>query len=202
MKTFRKKPNQWEDHYTLRARKEGWPARSVYKLMEIQERYSVIPKGGRVLDLGCAPGSWLLYAARTAGKSGRVTGVDLLPVAIALPGHATALTGDALEPDEEMAGRIAGPFDTVLSDMAPATTGRKDVDQARSLALCEAALAIALKVLAPGGRFVCKIFDGPDAAGFLETVRDGFDKVLRMRPKSVRKASKEIYVVGVGRKSV
>jgi 23S rRNA (uridine2552-2'-O)-methyltransferase len=194
------KANRWEDHYTRLARKERYPARSVYKLQEIQKRFAVIRTGSGVLDLGCAPGSWLMYAADLAGPSGRVVGVDLTPVAVRLPAQVSVHTVDVFDLVEDPAAFFGVEFDAVLSDMAPATTGSRGVDAARSHNLCEAALAIARKVLRPGGAFVCKIFQGEDFKPFTEAVKAGFSECRIFKPQSCRKASKEIYLIGKGRK--
>ena len=189
----------WEDHYTRKARKEKYPARSVYKLEEIQKKHRLIRPGDRILDLGCAPGSWLLYAAKEAGR-GEVVGIDKKPVTICLPNQARAVTGDALDPASSALAQIQGRFDVVLSDMAPATTGRKEVDAARSFELCMAALSIARRRLLVGGCFCCKIFTGEDFEQFTASVKKVFDDVKIYKPKSSRKASKEIYLIATGKK--
>jgi 23S rRNA (uridine2552-2'-O)-methyltransferase len=194
------KANRWEDHYTRLARKERYPARSIYKLQEIQKRFAVIRPGSGVLDLGCAPGSWLMHAADLAGPSGRVVGVDLTPVTIRLPAQVSVHTVDVFELVDNPAAFFGREFDVVLSDMAPATTGNRGVDAARSHNLCEAALAIARKVLRPGGAFICKIFQGEDFKPFSEAVKAGFAECKIFKPLSCRKASKEIYLIGKGRK--
>jgi 23S rRNA (uridine2552-2'-O)-methyltransferase len=191
----------WQDHYTRQAKKDHYPARSVYKLQEIQKKFNLIQKGHRVLDLGCAPGSWLLYAAQLTGPTGCVVGVDLGPVSLRLPGHARALVGDILSLEEPVIQEMAGAgFHVVLSDMAPATTGMRDVDAARSFRLCEAALDVARRHLAQGGAFVCKIFQGEDFKVFSEAVRAEFRQQKIFKPQSSRKASKEIYIIGIGKK--
>ena len=193
-------PNQWADHYTRRAQKDQFAARSVYKLQDIQKRFRIIRKGGRVLDLGCAPGSWTQYAAKLTGPDGEVIGIDLKKVGIALPGHARALQGDILAPDAVMADALAPGFNAVISDMAPATTGHRDVDAARSFNLCEAALSMAQAHLRPGGHFVCKIFQGPDFELFVQQVRAAFTNQRLYKPQSSRKASREIFIIGRGKK--
>ncbi len=190
--------NPWEDHYTRKARKEKYPARSVYKLEEIQQKHRLIRPGDRVLDLGCAPGSWLLYAAQQAA-GGEVVGIDLKPVTAVLPKNARAVVGDALDPNADALEQIGGAFDVVLSDMAPSTTGRKEIDAARSFELCMAALAIARRRLRPGGRFCCKIFTGEDFQRFVEAVKAAFSEARIYKPKSSRKASKETYIIATGR---
>ena len=187
------------DHYTRKAKAAGYPARSVYKLEEIQQKHRLIRPGDRVLDLGCAPGSWMIYAARQA-TGGEVIGVDLKPVTAALPKNARAVVGDALDPESDALKRLEGVFDVVLSDMAPSTTGRKEVDAARSFDLCMAALAIARRLLRAGGRFCCKIFTGEDFERFYEAVKAAFSESKIYKPKSSRKASKETYIIATGRK--
>ncbi|MGD8765800.1 MAG: RlmE family RNA methyltransferase, partial [Desulfobacteraceae bacterium] len=166
------KGKKWQDAYSRQAKKDKYPARSVYKLQEIQKKHHLIKKGYKVLDLGCCPGSWLLYAARQTGSSGKVVGIDLNPVSIQVPSHVQVLTADVLDLD---AGTLDKAFDVVLSDMAPATTGNKIVDTARSISLCESALYIAKTVLVPGGSFVCKVFQGSDFNSFSEEVRMVFE---------------------------
>jgi len=189
--------NKWQDHYSQRAKKDKYPARSVYKLEEIQQKHRLIKKGDKILDLGCSPGSWLQYAAKLIGDKGRVIGIDLKPVKIQPASNIEIINGDVFELDAESLGF---DFNVVMSDMAPATTGHKAVDAARSAGLCEAALAIALNVLRPGGNFVCKIFQGPDFNQFVNSVKAGFDKQKIFKPKSSRKASKEIFIIGLGLK--
>jgi len=183
-----------------RAKRERFPARSVYKLQEIQQKFRILRKGDRVLDLGCAPGSWLVYAARCAGPGGRVLGVDPQPVTVHLPEHATVLRTDVFQPQSAAMDSVRNrSFDVVLSDMAPATTGQKDTDAARSLRLCEAALEIARQTLVPGGRLVVKIFQGPDFEAFRTAMNALFEQCRIYKPRSSRKASKEIYLIGMGK---
>ncbi len=195
----RRPQNQWADHYTRRAKKDAFPARSVYKLQEIQKRFRIIRKGSRVLDLGCAPGAWTKYAAELTGPDGAVIGIDLKKVNIALPAHVHLLQGDILATDAAMTAALAPGFDAVISDMAPATTGHRDVDAAPSLNLCEAALTIARGHLNPGGHFVCKIFQGPDVQDFVDRVRRLFTNQRIYKPQSSRKASREIFIIGKGK---
>jgi 23S rRNA (uridine2552-2'-O)-methyltransferase len=195
--TASRKKKQWQDHYTRQAKKENFPARSVYKLQEIQQKHGLIKKGHKILDLGCAPGSWLLFAAKLTGDKGQVVGIDLKPVKGQVPAQAQIITADVFTLDLESLGNN---FHVVLSDMAPATTGHKDVDAARSYNLCETALGIAQKVLVPGGSFVCKIFQGPEFKIFTDAVKADFKELKIFKPRSSRKASREIFVIGVGLK--
>lgn len=190
----------WADHYTRRARKEKYPARSVYKLEEIQKKFRLIRPGDRILDLGCAPGSWMMFAAEKAGPRGKVVGIDKKPVTVKLPATATALVGDVLGEEPGRNDPVEGVFDVVLSDMAPSTTGRKQLDAARSFHLCMAALTIATRRLRSGGRFCCKIFTGEDFTEFTNAVRAAFNQVRIYKPKSSRKASTETYIIATERK--
>ena len=191
------KANQWADHYTRAAQKARYPARSVYKLKEMQAKYNLIRPGSRILDLGCAPGAWLLFAAEKTGPRGRVVGIDIQPVTISLPGRVQVFTTDMLTLKPGFWRDISQPFDLILSDLAPATTGNKIVDTARSLNLCEAALGVARDHLAVGGSFICKIFQGPDFKSFVEEVKPLFRRYDIFKPQSSRKASREIYITGL-----
>ena len=192
--------NKWQDHYARRAQKEKYAARSVYKLAEIQKKHRIINKGDRVLDLGCAPGSWLQFAVEQTGAGGRVVGIDLKPVKLSLPGNVQTITGDI---DELVRGghpAMEEGFDVVLSDMAPATIGHKHADAARSFALCETALSVAGRVLKPGGHFVVKIFQGEDFKAFCDNLKAQFQRMHIFKPQSSRKGSKEIFIIGLGKK--
>lgn len=191
------KKNRWEDHYTRKARKDKYPARSVYKLQEIQKKFGIIKKGDRVLDLGCAPGSWLLYAAELTGPKGEVVGIDQKPVAIQTPEHVKVFTGDALDELDTVVGMLGRGYDAVISDMAPGTTGNKIVDAARSIGLCEAALNLAGELLKPGGVFLCKVFQSGEVKQFSEEVRKRFSQQKTFKPQSSRKASKEMFIIGI-----
>jgi len=194
------KKQAWADHYTRKAKQDRYPARSVYKLMEIQKKFTVIRKNDKVLDLGCAPGSWLIYAAETAGTGGKALGIDLKSVEVKLPGNAQALTGDIFDRDKAFTASVGDGYNVVLSDMAPATTGRKDIDAARSFELCRAALSKALDLLVFNGNFVCKIFQGSDFKQFETDVKARFKNHRIFKPESCRKSSKEIYIIGIGKK--
>jgi 23S rRNA (uridine2552-2'-O)-methyltransferase len=193
--------NQWEDHLTRRARSENYPARSVYKLEEIQNRFKVMKTDDQVLDLGCAPGSWMLYAAKQIGKNGRVSGIDLKQIDIKLPANVSAIQDDILNLNNRFFISENNKFDVVLSDMAPATTGRKDVDALRSFELCNMALKVADDFLTANGNFVCKIFQGNDFNSFQKNVKSRFKNCKTFKPESCRKQSKEIYIIAKGRKT-
>jgi 23S rRNA (uridine2552-2'-O)-methyltransferase len=191
------KPDHWHDYYTKRAREEQYPSRSVYKLEEIQKKFGILKRGSRVLDLGCCPGAWLLFASKVVGDKGLVVGVDINPLSLRLPINARFVQRDVLAWDTSFLKAIGTNYQTVLSDMAPSTTGIKSVDAQKSLELSEAAIAIADRVLKPGGSFVCKIFQGPDFKVFSDGLKRSFHRVAHFKPKSSRKASKETYIIGL-----
>lgn len=206
MKRSSRRGNTWADYYTHQARKDNYAARSVYKLQEIQHRLKILKKGQRVLDLGCAPGSWLQYAAEVVGPEGYVLGLDLKPVSLAkIPGVDTRIAetrvADIRALDADALAAIGSGYHLVMSDMAPATTGQKDVDAARSFELCRLAFEMARRVLRPSGAFVTKIFQGTDFKAFSDEVGQVFRRREHVRPRSTRKASKELFVVGLGFKS-
>lgn len=187
-----------KDHYFKKAKKEQFFARSIYKLEEIDKKYSVLNKGDIVLDLGYFPGSWAQYTSKVVGKSGLVVGSDIQPI------NEKLLKLDNIKLFEKDVFNIDGPedleldkaFDCVLSDMAPKTTGIKDVDQARSLDLVEKTFSLLPKVLKVGGNFVIKVFDGHDAQVYLKSQKDRFGQFKYLKPKSTRSVSKEFFVIG------
>jgi 23S rRNA (uridine2552-2'-O)-methyltransferase len=187
------------DVFHQRAKREGFAARSVFKLEEIQEKYRVLRPRARVLDLGCRPGSWLQYAARIVGPEGKLVGLDRQPLAVTIPG-ARILVGDVLAiTAAELRGELDA-LDVVLSDMAPDTSGIRSLDQARSETLFERALEIAEETLANGGNFVGKLFQGPAFAALVARCRAGFAQVATPKPLGSRKDSIELYVVATGRR--
>lgn len=194
------KNNQWQDHYSQKAKKENFAARSVYKLQEIQKKHRLVKKGIKILDLGCAPGSWMQYAAQIIGNEGLVVGVDIKPPSIQLPANARYIRADILQLDEPLLESIGNDYHLVMSDMAPATTGHKQTDAVKSFLLGETALDLAGKLLNPGGGFVCKIFQGASFEAFIKSVKPVFKQSRIFKPQSSRKASKEIYIIGTGKK--
>jgi 23S rRNA (uridine2552-2'-O)-methyltransferase len=184
------------DPFYKRAKRESFAARSVYKLEEIDRRFHLLHAGDRVLDLGCRPGSWLQYAARVVGEKGALVGIDRAPLDVAIPG-ARIVVGDVFAVE---IGALLGDLpqlDVVLSDMAPDTTGVRSMDQARSEGLFERALEIAEATLARNGRFVGKLFQGPDWNRLIARVRTRFLEVKTVKPEGTRKESIEQYVVGL-----
>ena len=178
------------DHYFQRAKREGYAARSVYKLEEIDRKQRLLTKGTRVLDLGAAPGSWTQYASDAVGPKGIVVAIDRAPLTIAPRPNVRVLQADAFALDPAALLALAGgPFDVVLSDMAPATTGDRFVDQQRSADLCGRALEVARAVLKPRGGFVAKALEGESTKDFVAAVRAEFEAVKLLRPQSTRKGS-------------
>jgi len=183
------------DRFHQKAKKEGFLARAVYKLEELDQQFKLFKPGQRVLDLGCAPGSWLQYARSKVGPEGVLVGIDRVPVDVA---GARTLAGDVMSIDvKDLLGDLSA-FDVVLSDMAPDTSGVRSMDQARSEALFERAFESALLTLAPGGNFVGKLFQGPDFKKLTEAVRARFEVGKSAKPASSRQISIEQYVVGKG----
>ena len=190
-------PRARHDKYFQRAREQGFAARSVFKLEEIDRKLRLIHPGSRVLDLGCRPGSWMQYALTVVGPRGAVVGIDRDPLPAPIAG-ARVLVGDLFKAsDADLLGDLAA-FDVVLSDMAPDTTVVRATDQARSAALFEEALARAERLLAPGGGFVGKIFQGPDFQAVRQRMAKRFGEVRIIKPDSSRAQSIEIYLAGRG----
>lgn len=193
---------QQSDPYVAEARRQGYRSRAAFKLIELDERHRLLKPGLRVVDLGAAPGGWSQVAARRvlagAPGGGRVLAIDLLPMD-PLAGVRVHL-GDFRD-DEVVAtleADLAGPADLVLSDMAPSTTGHPGTDHLRIIALAEAAFAFARRVLAPGGSFVCKVFQGGTEAELLGAIKQCFASVRHAKPPSSRPESAETYLVATG----
>ena len=191
---------QYRDHYFLKAKRENYPARSVYKLKEIDKKFRLFKRGMKVLDLGAAPGSWSLGAAESVGPEGLILACDLQEAGTSFPPQVRFFVENVFERSASFEAELAAvaPFDVVMSDMAPRTTGTKFTDQARSLELCLEALAVAEAYLAEGGSFVVKIFMGPDIQDLLAPMRKRFTFVKSFKPNSSRAESKETFFVGLG----
>jgi 23S rRNA (uridine2552-2'-O)-methyltransferase len=191
----RKNPYAKPDRFTRAAKQAGFPARSVFKLEEIDRRTRLLRGGMRVLDLGAAPGSWAMYAAQKVGPAGKLLAVDLEPLAATLPQNAVFVLGDALSLSDEALARFA-PYDVVLSDMAPRTTGNRVTDQTRSFELFMRALAVAATLGGPGGSFVGKIFMSDDLPAARAELRRHYATERLIRPEGTRAVSIEIFAVG------
>lgn len=190
------------DHYFRKAKQENFAARSVFKLEEIDQKFKIFRGAKTVLDLGASPGSWSQYASKVVGEKGQVLGVDLSPVTVKLK-NAVFIQADLRDLQLEEIFKEHGfepPFDIVMSDMAPKTTGIRMTDQARSMELCELALDVAVRFLKKDGGFVCKLFHSDDFSKLRDQMKKVFQKVEAVKPDSTRKISKEIFLVGLGKK--
>jgi 23S rRNA (uridine2552-2'-O)-methyltransferase len=187
---------QLNDPYVIAARAQGWRSRAAFKLIELNDKFHLLKRGMRVIDLGAAPGGWSQVALREG--AGQVIGVDLLPID-PVPG-ASFLLGDFNDPDmpERLQALMGGPADLVLSDMAPNTTGHGATDHIRILGLAELALDFAARTLAPGGGFVAKVFQGGSEKQMLDPMKKLFTTVRHAKPPASRKESSELYVVATG----
>ncbi|MGZ3653381.1 MAG: SAM-dependent methyltransferase [Bdellovibrionota bacterium] len=191
-----------KDHYHRKAKEEGFLARSAYKLQEIQKKFKLLRHGSKVLDLGCAPGAWVQVALPLVGEKGVVVGVDLEKIEPSALNHPRFrfIHGDAfnLKPEDIP----EAPFDAVLSDMAPKTSGVKVRDQALSAELCLHALAVAKQSLRNGGSLVVKLFEGEDAEKVRKEIAVNFEELKLFRPESTRTASAEIYLIALRKRPV
>lgn len=186
-------PYKRADHWTKKAKAEGFAARSVFKLDEIHARFPLLG-GHTAVDLGCFPGSWSQWLVQ---RGVRVVGVDLKQPA--LPG--TWIVRSVLDVTaEELLEASAGPVDLLVSDMAPNTTGNRFSDHCMQVELARRALALAAAVLKPGGAFVAKVFEGEDAPAFVSEVQAHFRAFKRLKPEATRDRSVEFFVAGRGLK--
>jgi len=172
-------------------------ARAVYKLKEVDEKYHLLKPGQRVLDLGCSPGSWLQYIASRVGPGGLVVGVDATPLAIEVVPPLCFVQGEITSLDLETIIALSPMFDVVLSDLAPKTTGMRQVDQQRSLELATLAWEWARKLLKAGGHFLVKVFEGPDTPTLAAVLKQNFSLCRPIKPAGSRPASREIYLLGL-----
>ncbi|HBF13203.1 MAG TPA: RlmE family RNA methyltransferase [Deltaproteobacteria bacterium] len=186
-----------KDYYYKKAKEEGKASRASYKLEQIQAKYRIIKKGDNVVDLGCAPGSWLEAVSDMVGSQGFVAGIDLLPIKVQLKPNMKFVQGDIC--DERIVGKIIpqGGFNIVLSDMAPNTSGLAFKDSYLSYELGVTALEFAKVALKKGGNFVTKIFQGSEVAEFRRELKKYFKRVETYVPPATRQTSKELYLVAV-----
>ena len=191
---------QRKDAHYRRARAEGYRARSVYKLGELDRRYRLLRRGDAVVDLGAWPGAWLQLASERVGSEGRVVGVDLATIEKLPAANVAALVGDVRDPAtvDAILARLERRADVVLSDLAPKLTGIRATDEARAEELHEATLALLPRLLVSSGRFVMKTFMGGGFETTLRATRALFDDVKTTRPDATRRGSSELYVLGLG----
>ena len=189
---------QLNDPYVRAAKSKGYRSRAAFKLVELDDKFHVLKKGARVLDLGAAPGGWVQVAAERIGPSGIIVGADILemePIA-----GAELMVADLLDADtpDRLKAALGGPADVVLSDMAAATTGHRATDHLRTVALIEAALDVAEDTLKPGGAFIGKVFQGGAAGDLLTRIKQHFSVVKHVKPPASRAESVELYLVATG----
>jgi 23S rRNA (uridine2552-2'-O)-methyltransferase len=189
---------QLNDPYVARAKREGYRSRAAFKLIEIDDKHKLFKPGGRVADLGAAPGGWSQVAAKRVGASGRVVGIDILEMD-ELPGVEFA-TIDFLDPaaPDKLKAMLGGPADVVLSDMAANATGHRQTDHLKIMALVEAAAEFAGEVLKPGGAFLAKVIQGGTEGALLAQLKRDFATVKHVKPAASRSDSAELYVLATG----
>ncbi|MFT6583163.1 MAG: 23S rRNA (uridine2552-2'-O)-methyltransferase [Alphaproteobacteria bacterium] len=189
---------QLNDPFVSEARRRGLRSRAAFKLMELDERFDLLKRGARVVDLGAAPGGWSQVAIDIVGEEGVVIGIDLTPVD-PIDG-VTFIEGDFLDANAPamLKEKIGGLADVVMSDMAAASTGHAPSDHLKIMALAECAFDFAVTILAPGGGFVAKVLQGGTERSLLTLLRGSFTKVVHAKPEASRKESAELYVVGLG----
>jgi 23S rRNA (uridine2552-2'-O)-methyltransferase len=189
---------QLNDPYVARAKREGYRSRAAFKLLEIDEKFHILKPGQRVVDLGAAPGGWSQIAARKIGPKGKVVGIDLLPID-PMPG-VEFIQLDFLDESApaKLIEMLGGPADIVMSDMAANTTGHKKTDHLRIMGLAEAAVYFAREILAPGGVFVAKVFQGGTESQLLADLKRDFAVVRHVKPAASRADSAELYVLATG----
>jgi 23S rRNA (uridine2552-2'-O)-methyltransferase len=189
---------QLADPWSEKARAEGWRSRAAFKFSEIDDRFHLLKRGSRVIDLGAAPGGWVQVCVNRGASS--VVGVDLLPIE-PIPGS-ILIQADFTDPgvDQQLIDALGGPPDIVLSDMAHNTVGHRQTDHLKIIALIEIASDFAIRTLRPGGHFVTKNFQGGDAGRVLADLRANFQEVKYVKPEASRKGSSEVYLVALNRR--
>ncbi len=182
-----------QDKYSRRAKKEGFKSRAAYKLLEMQEKFSLFKRGDTVIDIGCTPGSWLQVILSIVGPKGLAIGIDKEPTDLQAD-NLTLIQTDILS-DLKLVDAL--PIaQAIISDVAPKTSGVAWVDLARSVELAQTVWEIAFKKLAKGGNFVCKIFAGGDSDNFYRQLKPYFKNLTKYKPLASRKGSREFYIVG------
>ena len=189
---------QLNDPYVKEARSKGYRSRAAWKLVEVDQKARLLKPGGRVVDLGAAPGGWAQVAAEGVGRSGKVVAIDVLDME-AIAG-VDFLKLDFLDPAaaDKLKALLGGPADLVLSDMAANATGHRKTDHLRIMALVEAAAAFAAEALKPGGAFLAKVIQGGTETALLAALKRDFARVRHVKPPASRKESAELYVLATG----
>ncbi|MEM7719962.1 MAG: RlmE family RNA methyltransferase [Pseudomonadota bacterium] len=196
---------QLNDPYVRRAKAEGLRGRAAYKILELDDKYGFLTQGARVVDLGCAPGGWCQVAVKRVnalgtnpGKQGTVLGIDLQEIEPIAGAELHQLDFMEEGADDKVKAWLGGPADVVMSDMAAASSGHKQTDHLRIIALCEAAAELAFDILEPGGTFVAKVLAGGAEQGMQKVLKQRFEKVANVKPPASRSDSSEKFVVATG----
>ena len=191
---------QKEDYYKRLAEESGYRSRAAFKLKQIDDKFKILKKGQRVLDLGAAPGSWMQVALERVGEKGYVLGVDLLPIAGLEQKNAETMLGDLLENEtiDKIKEKAGDGFDTVLADVAPSTIGIKVLDTGLSAQLDATCLYVAEQTLKKNGSFIVKVLEGKETEKLKQDLKADFKQVKEFKPKASRKGSKETYLIGIG----
>jgi 23S rRNA (uridine2552-2'-O)-methyltransferase len=185
-----------KDSYYRKAKQNNYPARSVYKLEEIDRRYHLVKKGMTVVDIGCIPGSWSKYLLERIGK-GTVIGIDIADRPAIRDSRFTYMKTDILSADAELLKERIGSVDLVLSDACPNTSGNRFTDGQASLEIVKRVFSLASSVLKPNGSVIAKVLTGEDTAAFVHEIRSGFETVRQSKPKASRKESREMFIVAL-----
>lgn len=193
------------DHYYKKAKEENYAARSVYKLIEIDQKYHIIKRGMKILDIGCSPGSWSQYILKRISK-GKLFGIDIsdkIKTKISSKDKRfTFIKSDIFNINIDFLKKKTGELDLILSDISPNTTGDKFLDSQISLRMLKQVFAISDALLKPGKNVVAKVFQGEDLEGYLnDNIKSKYKMIQRFKPKSSRKESKEIYIIAIGKKA-
>jgi len=199
-----KRPFQRKDRFYQKAKTEGYPARSAYKIMELDDRFKIFKQGTTVVDLGCAPGGWLKVAEERLGGNGTLVGIDLLPLQFS-PRPKTKFLQDDFTKEESrewIKSQMKGAGDWILSDLSPNISGIKFRDTYESANLCQLALEFARDTLNPGGNFLCKAFPGQEVEEFRKEIKKFFKKIVTVVPEATRRSSSEIYLICLELKAV
>jgi len=198
-----KKPFNRKDRFYQKAKKEGYPARSAYKIMELDDRFKIFKFGNSIIDLGCAPGGWMKVGQERLKGNGLLIGIDLLPLKISETSTTLFLQDDFTKPESQewLQSKIKNGADWVLSDMSPNISGVKFRDRFQSYELCQMSLQFAVKVLKPGGNFLCKVFPGGEIEDLRKEMKTAFKKIVSVVPEATRQSSTEIYLVALNKKT-
>ncbi|MFN0150027.1 MAG: SAM-dependent methyltransferase [bacterium] len=189
------------DHFFRKAKAEGYEARSIYKLSAVDARHKILRRSDRVLDLGASPGSWAQYALERIGLEGLLVAVDIKPANKSMPANAHFVLADCLDPGAVEKLLPHGPFDVLLSDMAPRTTGVPFSDHCNSIELGRAALTLAAALLRPGGTAFVKLFEGEDFPAYRTEFAARFERATIEKPAASRKDSVETFLLGKGHRA-